>query len=185
MDVPLVTEATSDFFRNVYADPELGPIFKASKSNMLVLRKHTSYFIHQLAQFECPMTPRQLQYLNKIHGPVITKYHPTQHHFDLMASYLIAAIQEHGAEAKDVLFMQKKLAPLRKLFPPDPQQQQQQQQGPEASDSSGSSSGSGSGGRLTDGPGQGRDAAVLHASSNIYMTPVAFVLLSHCYMAVG
>jgi hypothetical protein len=30
------------------ADPELGPIFKDSKSNMLVLRKHTTYFIHQV-----------------------------------------------------------------------------------------------------------------------------------------
>lgn len=30
------------------ADPELGPIFKDSGSNMLVLRKHTTYFIHQV-----------------------------------------------------------------------------------------------------------------------------------------
>jgi hypothetical protein len=46
------------------------------------------------------MTPRQLQYLNKIHGPVIAKYKPTQRHFDLMASYLITSIQEHGAEVR-------------------------------------------------------------------------------------
>jgi hypothetical protein len=48
------------------------------------------------------MTPRQLQYLSKIHGPVIEKYKPTQRHFDLMAAYLIQCLEEHGAEVRQV-----------------------------------------------------------------------------------
>jgi hypothetical protein len=55
----------------------------------------------QLAHYECPMTPRQLEYLDRIHRPVIAKYQPTQHHFDLMAAYLIESIQEHGAEVSN------------------------------------------------------------------------------------
>lgn len=46
MDLPVITEATNEFYRNVYADAELGPIFKGK--NMLVLRNHTSYMINEV-----------------------------------------------------------------------------------------------------------------------------------------
>lgn len=46
MDLPLITEATNEYYRNIYADPLLGPIFRGI--NMVVLRQHVSYFIHQV-----------------------------------------------------------------------------------------------------------------------------------------
>lgn len=48
MDLPVITEATNEFFRTVYADAELRPIFKGI--NMLVLRNHTSYIINEVSQ---------------------------------------------------------------------------------------------------------------------------------------
>lgn len=54
----------------------------------------------QLMQFKCPMTPRQLEYLDSVHRPVIAKYKPTQRHFDLMVAYLTESLQAYGAEVR-------------------------------------------------------------------------------------
>jgi hypothetical protein len=101
------------YYRNIYADPDLGPIFKVRASqqpaslcwsvpacpphsvhtrtldagvlllllllphhnhhqgiNMVVLRNHVSYFIHQVTMFDTPMSARQLEYLRKVWGCV-------------------------------------------------------------------------------------------------------------------
>jgi hypothetical protein len=75
LGLPLITEATNDFYRQVYANNDLGHIFKVSKGfgshgstrvrqggtgltlrfcgpqgvNMVVLRRHVSYFILQVS----------------------------------------------------------------------------------------------------------------------------------------
>ncbi len=46
IDLPLIIEAVSDFYRDVYADEAFKPMFKVR--NMLVLRKHTAYFIEDV-----------------------------------------------------------------------------------------------------------------------------------------
>jgi hypothetical protein len=117
LDLPLITEATNEFYRQVYANNDLGHIFKVSRSfglhgstrvrqsgtpltlrlcvlqgvNMVVLRRHVSYFILQvslrcrggllrpdqgslfpllsslqLTAFETPMTEPQTDYLRKV-----------------------------------------------------------------------------------------------------------------------
>jgi truncated hemoglobin YjbI len=99
MDLPLITEATSDYYRNIYADPDLGPIFKGV--NMVVLRQHVSYFLHQLAMFDAPLTPRQLDYLRRVHVPVIMAHRVTQKHYDAMVGYLMKAMVANGAEVSE------------------------------------------------------------------------------------
>jgi truncated hemoglobin YjbI len=39
LDLPLITEATNEFYRQVYGNNDLGPIFKVSKS----LRSHKQW----------------------------------------------------------------------------------------------------------------------------------------------
>eukprot|EP00775_Hariotina_reticulata_P010882 gene10882-11036_t len=116
IDLPLITEATSDYYRNIYADPDLGPIFKGV--NMVVLRQHVSYFLHQLAMFDAPLTPRQLDYLKRVHVPVVIAHRVTQKHYDIMIGYLMKAMLANGAEEDHLRQVQVKLQPLRDLFPP-------------------------------------------------------------------
>ncbi|KAF6265336.1 hypothetical protein COO60DRAFT_1039853 [Scenedesmus sp. NREL 46B-D3] len=116
MDLPLITEATNDYYRNIYADPLLGPIFRGV--NMVVLRQHVSYFIHQVTMFDAPMTERQLDYLRKVHKPVIARHNISQTHYDLMVGHLVDAMRTNGAQEQHLDMVQAKLQPLRDLFPP-------------------------------------------------------------------
>jgi hypothetical protein len=67
---------------------------------MIVLRTHVSYFINQLAMFDAPMTPRQLEYLRRTHQPIIAKHGLTQRHYDIMMKYLTDAMRSNGAEVR-------------------------------------------------------------------------------------
>lgn len=116
LDLPIITESTNEYYRNIYADPDLGPIFKGI--NMVVLRTHVSYFINQLAMFDMPMTERQLHYLHRTHAPLIVKHNITQRHYDLMLAYLTDAMRANGAQESHLEMVQTKLLPLRNIFPP-------------------------------------------------------------------
>lgn len=48
--------------------------------------------------FDTPMTQRQLEYLKKVHLPVIKEHHVTQLHYDKMMSYLLEAMRGNGAQ---------------------------------------------------------------------------------------
>ncbi|WIA10150.1 hypothetical protein OEZ85_010355 [Tetradesmus obliquus] len=116
MDLPLITEATNDYYRSIYADPLLGPIFRGV--NMVVLRQHVSYFIHQVTMFDAPMTERQLDYLRKVHKPVIARHNVSQTHYDLMLGHLVEAMRTNGAQEHHLDMVQAKMQPLRDMFPP-------------------------------------------------------------------
>jgi hypothetical protein len=58
IDLPVLVEGIEEFYRNVYACPLLGPIFRGI--NMVVLRKHVSYFLHSITMWDTPMSPHQV-----------------------------------------------------------------------------------------------------------------------------
>ena len=116
MDFPIIVGATEEYYRNVYADPDLGPIFKGV--NMVVLRNHVSYFLHNLSLWDSPMSENQLKYLTKVHMPLFESKGVCQMHFDIMLGYLRQAMEQSGAEASQLDQVERKLKPLRDVFPP-------------------------------------------------------------------
>lgn len=52
----------------------------------------------QLTMFDTPMTKRQLDYLRKVHEPIIAEKGVTQRHYDIMVRYLTDAMRSNGAE---------------------------------------------------------------------------------------
>ncbi|KAF6260957.1 hypothetical protein COO60DRAFT_1625539, partial [Scenedesmus sp. NREL 46B-D3] len=145
LDVPLIIEATKEFYRQVYGNNDLCHFFKVGEAagctanglqhsspdcqaahvvlrvvqgiNMVVLRRHVSSFILQLTAFDTPMTEPQVDYLRKVHGPVIEEHGATQRHFDMLVSLLISSLRSCGAQGTALLMMQSKLRPLRDIFP--------------------------------------------------------------------
>ncbi|WIA28814.1 hypothetical protein OEZ86_011343 [Tetradesmus obliquus] len=115
LDLPLITEATNEFYRQVYGNSDLAPIFKGY--NMVVLRRHVCYFILQLSAFDTPISEPQIEYLRKVHAPVIEERGATQRHFDIVASLLVTSFRAAGAQGSALLLMQSKLRPLRDIFP--------------------------------------------------------------------
>eukprot|EP00883_Tetradesmus_obliquus_P012353 jgi/Sobl393_1/51/SZX74790.1 len=97
LDLPLITEATNEFYRQVYGNSDLAPIFKGY--NMVVLRRHVCYFILQLSAFDTPLSEPQIEYLRKVHAPVIEERGATQRHFDIVASLLVTSLRAAGAQA--------------------------------------------------------------------------------------
>lgn len=54
----------------------------------------------QLTMFDTPMTQRQIEYLRKVHMPVIQEHNVTQRHYDIMVSYLLEAMRTNGAQVR-------------------------------------------------------------------------------------
>jgi hypothetical protein len=48
--------------------------------------------------FDAPMTERQLDYLRKVHKPVIARHNISQTHYDLMVGHLVEAMRTNGAQ---------------------------------------------------------------------------------------
>lgn len=50
--------------------------------------------------FDAPMTERQLDYLRKVHKPVIARHNVSQTHYDLMLGHLVEAMRTNGAQVR-------------------------------------------------------------------------------------
>lgn len=50
--------------------------------------------------FDAPLTTRQLEYLKKVHAPVIAQHSVTTRHYDLMLNYLMEAMRANDAKAR-------------------------------------------------------------------------------------
>jgi truncated hemoglobin YjbI len=116
IDLPVLVEGIEEFYRNVYGCPLLGPIFRGI--NMVVLRKHVSYFLHNLCMWDSPMSAQQLKYLTRAHRPLLTNKGVTRVHFDSMLHHLREAMQHCGADPQQLAKVEQKLAPFRATFPP-------------------------------------------------------------------
>jgi hypothetical protein len=64
------------------------------------------------------MSENQLKYLTKVHMPLFASKGVCQMHFDIMLSYLRQAMEQSGAEASQLNQVERKLKPLRDVFPP-------------------------------------------------------------------
>ncbi|KAF8069511.1 hypothetical protein HT031_001627 [Scenedesmus sp. PABB004] len=87
---------------------------------MVVLRRHVSYFLFQLSQFECPMTPRQIEYLRTAHLPVVLQRGATMAHVDRIVQHLAAAMLSCGAQESQINMVAAKLKPFVIMFPETP-----------------------------------------------------------------
>jgi hypothetical protein len=54
----------------------------------------------QVTMFDAPMTERQLDYLRKVHKPVIARHNISQAHYDLMVGHLVDAMRTNGAQVR-------------------------------------------------------------------------------------
>jgi hypothetical protein len=61
--------------------------------------------IAQVTMFDAPMTERQLDYLRKVHKPVIARHNISQTHYDLMVGHLLDAMRTNGAQVRTRLLL--------------------------------------------------------------------------------
>jgi hypothetical protein len=59
-----------------------------------------AFCITQVTMFDAPMTERQLDYLRKVHKPVIARHNISQTHYDLMVGHLVDAMRTNGAQVR-------------------------------------------------------------------------------------